>query len=61
MLSAGTVQFGGELYMDGQNAQNIGMGGYSTFFNVGINIAQNIHTQKSSIHFSHKNIPIFLK
>ena len=55
MLSAGTVQFGGELYMDGQNARNIGMGGYSTFFNVGINIAQNIHTQKSSIHFSHKN------
>ena len=27
-LIADTVKFGGELYIDSQNAQNIGMGGY---------------------------------
>ena len=53
-LIANNVQFGGELFMDGQNARNIGMGGYGVSFSTGANPAQLIHIQKSSIHFSHK-------
>ena len=54
-LIADIVQFGGELYMDGQNAQNLGMGGYSASFSAGSNPAQLIHVQESSMHFSHKD------
>ena len=55
LLTADTVQFGGELYMDGQNARNIGMGGYSVSFSAGTNPAQLLRTQESSIYFSHKD------
>ena len=54
-LFADIVQFGGELYMDGQNARNIGMGGYSASFSTGANPAQLMHIQESSMHFSHKD------
>ena len=54
-LIADIVQFGGELYMDGQNARNIGMGGYSASFSAGANPAQLMHIQRSSMHFSHKD------
>ena len=54
-LIADIVQFGGELYMDGQNARNIGMGGYSASVSVGANPAQLMHIQESSMHFSHKD------
>ena len=54
-LIADIVQFGGELYMDGQNARNLGMGGYSASFSSGANPAQLMHIQESSLHFSHKD------
>ena len=55
LLSADTVKYGGELYMDGQNARNIGMGGYSVSFSDGRNPALLIHAHEPSVHFSHKN------
>ena len=55
LLSANTVKYGGELYMDGQNARNIGMGGYSASFSDGRNPALLIHAHEPSVHFSHKN------
>ena len=55
LLSANTVKYGGELYMDGQNARNIGMGGYSVSFSDGRNPALLIHALEPSVHFSHKN------
>ena len=55
LLSANTVKYGGELYMDGQNARNIGMGGYSASFSDGRNPALLIHALEPSVHFSHKN------
>ena len=55
LLSANTVKYGGELYVDGQNARNIGMGGYSASFSDGRNPALLIHAHEPSVHFSHKN------
>ena len=54
-LIADTVKFGGELYMDSQNAQNIGMGGYSASFSDGRNPALLIHAHEPYVQFSHKN------
>ena len=55
-LFADYVQFGGELYMDGKTARNMGMGGYSVSFSSSSNPARLMHTsQSSSIYFSHKN------
>ena len=55
LLTADTVKYGAELYMDGQNARNIGMGGYSVSFSDGRNPALLIHAHEPSVHFSHKN------
>ena len=55
LLAADMVKYGGELYMDGQNARNIGMGGYSASFSDGRNPALLIHAHEPSVHFSHKN------
>ena len=55
LLVANIVKYGGELYMDSQNARNIGMGGYSASFSDGRNPALLIHAHESSVHFSHKN------
>ena len=55
LLFANTGKCGGELYMDGQNARNIGMGGYSASFSDGRNPALLIHAHEPSIHFSQKN------
>ena len=55
LLSADKVKYGGELYLDGQNAQNMGMGGYSASFSDGRNPALLLHAHESSVHFSHKN------
>ena len=54
-LSADKVKYGGELYLDGQNARNMGMGGYSASFSDGRNPALLLHVHESSVHFSHKN------
>ena len=55
LLSANNVKYGGEFYMDGQNARNAGMGGYSVSFSDGSNPALLVHASESSVHFSHKN------
>ena len=55
ILIAGFVQFGGELYMDGKNARNAGMGGYSASFSAGSNPARLIKHHVPSIYFSYKN------
>ena len=55
LLVADMVKYGGELYMDGQNARNIGMGGYSASFSDGRNPALLIHALEPSVHFNHKN------
>ena len=55
LLGAKTVKYGGELYIDGQNARNIGMGGYSASFSDGSNPALLIHAHETSVHFSYKN------
>ena len=54
-LVADIVQFGGGLYRDGQNARNLGMGGYSASFSPGSNPAQLMHLHESLFHFSHKD------
>ena len=41
--------------MDGQNARNAGMGGYSVSFSDGSNPALLVHSSEPSVHFSHKN------
>jgi len=55
VILADFVQFGGELYMDGQNARNIGMGGYSVSFSAGSNPAKLIYSSEAFIHFSYKD------
>jgi hypothetical protein len=55
VLIADFVQFGGELYLDGQNARNAGMGGYSVSFSAGSNPAKLIYSSEPCIHFSHKD------
>ena len=55
LLSANNVKYGGEFYMDGQNARNAGMGGYSVSFSDGSNPALLVHSSEPSVHFSHKN------
>ena len=55
LIIAETVWYGGELYIDGQNARNAGMGGYSASLVGGRNPALLIHAEESSIHFSHKD------
>ena len=55
LLSANNVKYGGELYMDGQNARNAGMGGSSVSFSDGSNPALLVHASEPSVHFSHKN------
>ena len=46
LLNADKVKYGGELYMDSQNARNIGMGGYSVSFSDGRNPALLIHAHE---------------
>ena len=55
LLGAFNVKYGGEFYMDGQNARNAGMGGYSVSFSDGSNPALLVHSSEPSVHFSHKN------
>ena len=55
LLGAYNVKYGGEFYMDGQNARNAGMGGYSVSFSDGSNPALLVHSSEPSVHFSHKN------
>ncbi len=55
LLSANNVKYGGEFYIDGQNARNAGMGGYSASFSDGSNPALLVHASEPSVHFSHKN------
>jgi len=55
LIIAETVWYGGELYIDGQNARNAGMGGYSVSLVGGRNPALLIHAEESSAHFSHKD------
>ena len=55
LLSADNVKYGGEFYMEGQNARNAGMGGYSVSFSDGSNPALLVHASEPSVHFSHKN------
>jgi len=55
LFGANTVKYGGELYIDGRDARNAGMGGYSASFSDGSNPALLLHVHESSIHFSHKN------
>ena len=55
LLAAYTVKYGGEFYMDGQNARNAAMGGYSVSFSDGSNPALLVHSSEPSVHFSHKN------
>ena len=55
LLGANNVKYGGEFYMDGQNARNAGMGGYSVSFSDGSNPALLVHSSEPSVHFSHKN------
>ena len=52
---AETVRYGGELFLDGLDARNAGMGGYSVSGSGGRNPALLFQAQESSIHFSHKN------
>ena len=56
LLGAYNVKYGCEFYMDGQNARNAGMGGYSVSFSDGSNPALLVHSSEPSVHFSHKNI-----
>ena len=55
LLGAYNVKYGGEFYMDGQNARNAAMGGYSVSFSDGSNPALLVHSSEPSVHFSHKN------
>ena len=55
LLAAYTVKYGGEFYMDGQNARNAAMGGYSVSFSDGSNPALLVHSSEPSVHFSYKN------
>jgi len=55
LAMAETVRYGGELFLDGQDARNAGMGGYSVSLTGGRNPALLFHAQESSVHFSHKN------
>ncbi len=55
LLAAYTVKYGGEFYMDGQNAHNAAMGGYSASFSDGSNPALLVHSSEPSVHFSYKN------
>lgn len=51
---AETVQYGGGLFLDGQDARNSGMGGLSISIAGGRNPARLINAQESSVHFSNK-------
>ncbi len=53
-MVAEMVQYGGEIFKDGQDARNAGMGGYSISIAGGRNPAMLIHTKESSVHFSNK-------
>ena len=55
LAMAETVRYGGELFLDGQDARNAGMGGYSVSLAGGRNPALLFRAQESSVHFSHKN------
>ena len=52
---AETVKYGGELFLDGQDARDAGMGGYSISLAGARNPASLFRAQESFIHFSHKN------
>ena len=52
LVMAETVRFGGELFLDGQDARNAGMGGYSVSLTSGRNPALLFQAQESSVHFS---------
>jgi hypothetical protein len=55
LTMAETVQFGGELFLDGQDARSAGMGGYSISIADGRNPLSLIPAQGSSVHFSLKD------
>jgi len=55
LAMAESVQYGGELFSDGQDARNAGMGGYSVSLTGGRNPALLFRAQESFIHFSHKD------
>ena len=55
LVMAENVRFGGELFLDVQDARNEGMGGYSVSLTGGRNPALLFQAQESSVHFSHKD------
>ena len=55
LAMAETVRYGGELFLDGQDARNAGMGGYSVSLTGGRNPALLFRAKESSVHFSHKD------
>jgi len=55
LVMAETVQYGSELFLDSQDARNIGMGGYSVSLAGGRNPALLFQAKESSVHFSHKS------
>ena len=55
LTMAETVQFGGELFLDGQDARSAGMGGYSISIADGRNPLSLISAEGSSVHFSLKD------
>ena len=54
-LQAEFIPFGGELYFDSNNAQNMGMGGYNASFSSRSNPAKLILTDTPSFSLSYKN------
>ena len=54
-LQSEFIPFGGELYFDSNNAQNMGMGGYNASFSTGANPAKLILTDHPSFSLSYKN------
>ena len=50
-----TVQYGGGLFLDAQDAQNAGMGGYSISIAEGRNPAMLIHAQEPAIYFTDRH------
>ena len=55
IVYANIVQYGGELYIDGNNARNLGMGGYSVSYSIGSNPARAMPLSNSKISLSYKN------
>ena len=49
------VGYGAELFIDGENARNLGMGGFSQDFSINLNPAKLTRLTEASIEFSYKD------